>query len=128
MEIDEMYNLQKALAEYFSKKRALNITREDIFNALFILYEEKENLEWLGDVWDLEIDFQTAASILSDFDFFALKNPIETEDIIPRHCLLIETKVQIKNAGRVWVIHKYDADPFPSNPHAHELTIASSLK
>lgn len=25
----------------------------------------------------------------------------------------------IKNKGERWLIHKYDADPFPSNPHAH---------
>ena len=26
----------------------------------------------------------------------------------------------------IWIIHKYDAAPFPSNPHAHEL--GSGLK
>lgn len=25
----------------------------------------------------------------------------------------------IRSKGEVWVIHKNDADPFPSNPHAH---------
>ena len=30
-------------------------------------------------------------------------------------------KVQIKSRGIIWVIHKYDADPFPSNSHAHQI-------
>lgn len=34
-------------------------------------------------------------------------------------------KVQIKRKG-IWLIHKYDTDPFPSNPHAH--LIDSNIK
>src|SRR3989344_7278462 len=30
----------------------------------------------------------------------------------------LETKERVKHQG-VWVIHKYDKDTFPSNPHAH---------
>ena len=58
---------------------------------------------------------------MSDLDFRILKGKIETdEDIIPKEYLL-QFKVQIKSKGLIWIIHKYDADPFPSNPHAHEL-------
>jgi hypothetical protein len=28
-------------------------------------------------------------------------------------------KANIKFAGEIWTVHKNDADPFPSNPHAH---------
>ena len=27
--------------------------------------------------------------------------------------------VRLKFKGQIWVIHRYDADPLPSNPHAH---------
>ena len=30
-------------------------------------------------------------------------------------------EVTVKRDGCVWRIHKNDADPFPSNPHAHNL-------
>lgn len=29
------------------------------------------------------------------------------------------TKKRLKVKGEIWEIHKNDADPFPSNPHAH---------
>lgn len=122
MEIDEMYDLQEKLAGHFSKTSNLDITRPDIFNALFIVYEEIEGLEWGGDVWDLKFNLKDAIAALSRFNFDTLKNPIYTDDIIPKHCLFMEKKVRIKNSGRIWVIHKNDADPFPSNPHAHELS------
>jgi hypothetical protein len=35
-------------------------------------------------------------------------------------------EVTIKREGCVWRIHKNDADPFPSNPHAHN--VESGLK
>ncbi len=30
-------------------------------------------------------------------------------------------KARIKAAGEVWEVYKYDADPFPSQPHAHNM-------
>ncbi len=33
----------------------------------------------------------------------------------------MQFKVQIKSKGLIWIMHKYDADPFPSNPHAHQM-------
>jgi hypothetical protein len=35
-------------------------------------------------------------------------------------------EVTIKKDGCIWRIHKNDADPFPSNPHAHN--VESGLK
>jgi len=35
-------------------------------------------------------------------------------------------EVTIKRDGCIWRIHKNDADPFPSNPHAHN--VESGLK
>lgn len=32
-------------------------------------------------------------------------------------CWLVEKDHKVK--GEIWRVHKYDADPFPSNPHAH---------
>jgi hypothetical protein len=35
-------------------------------------------------------------------------------------------EVTVKRDGCIWRIHKNDADPFPSNPHAHN--VESGLK
>lgn len=41
------------------------------------------------------------------------------ESIIPDGIPISLNEQEIKSKGEIWVIHKYDADPFPSNPHAH---------
>jgi hypothetical protein len=40
---------------------------------------------------------------------------------IPDRTLRRLDEVTIKRDGCIWRIHKNDADPFPSNPHAHNL-------
>ena len=41
------------------------------------------------------------------------------ESPIPVTCVRRLDEATIKRDGCVWRIHKNDADPFPSNPHAH---------
>ncbi len=40
---------------------------------------------------------------------------------IPNNCLRALNEETVKNQGQIWRIHKSDIDPFPSNPHAHNL-------
>lgn len=39
--------------------------------------------------------------------------------VLPEGSVVFLTEEEIKSKGEIWVIHKNDADPFPSNPHAH---------
>lgn len=48
------------------------------------------------------------------------------ESPIPDGCIRDFREVTIRKDGCVWRIHKNDADPFPSNPHAHN--VESGLK
>lgn len=41
------------------------------------------------------------------------------EHAIPVERLAKSEERRIKVNGEIWVVHKYDADPFPSSPHAH---------
>lgn len=41
------------------------------------------------------------------------------ESIVPPNIPIFLTHQQVKIKGEIWVVHKNDADPFPSNPHAH---------
>lgn len=41
------------------------------------------------------------------------------ESIIPEGTERALLEEKVKHKGEIWLIHKYDADPFPSNPHAH---------
>jgi hypothetical protein len=117
--ISELDSILNNLSEFYSKLKQDNISREEIFDSLYIVLKSENNWEHPLDFWSLKIEYEEALSLLSDFDFKILKNKIETPlEIIPKD-LLMNYKVRIKSKGLIWVIHKYDADPFPSNPHAH---------
>jgi hypothetical protein len=65
-------------------------------------------------------------SLLADFDFRCLF-PETIEDvrldssIIPSKTARQLIEVTVRANGEVWRIHKNDQDPWPSNPHAHNL-------
>ena len=113
--------IDKLLDHFNSVHPNIRIEERHIFDSLFILLSDKYNLEWPGDLWDIDVDFEEAKKLLTAFDFNEIINKIEVQsEIIPRD-LLIQFKVKIKSKGLIWIIHKNDKDPFPSNPHAHEL-------
>lgn len=119
--IEKLFKTQKSLATHFSALQSLEINQQHICQALFISLDEKYKFNWPGEVWNVDINYDDALLLLSNFDFKGLINQIETEaEIIPFQFLLGQ-KLRIKSKGIIWVINKYDADPFPSNPHAHQL-------
>jgi hypothetical protein len=121
-QFDKIDNLKNKLSEHFNSIYSdIQIDRKQVFDALFIMLSDKYDLEWIGDLWDIDITYDEAKKVLSNFDFNTINNVIETnEEIIPRD-LLIQYKVRIKSKGLIWIIHKNDMDPFPSSPHAHQL-------
>ena len=120
-QIENSKRIQESLALHFSSSYPYEIDRKTILEALFIVFENKYNLEWLGDIWNIQLNYDKALILLSDFDFNILQNVIETEEDIIQEKFRIQYKAKIKSKGLIWVIHKNDADHFPSNPHAHEL-------
>ena len=110
-----------ALIRHYASYYSGNVKRREIFDALFILLSEKEKLEWPGDLWNIELEYVEVIKLLEAFDFSIVLNKFQTFDIIFPDGLLLEYKVRIKSKGLIWIIHKYDADPFPSNPHAHQI-------
>lgn len=61
---------------------------------------------------------------LKDYPFESpLGEPLQTitltESILPEDWPKLLLEQVIKQNGEQWEIRKYDADPFPSNPHAH---------
>lgn len=54
---------------------------------------------------------------LKDYHF----GPPLGEPILPKGLHQIVEEETIRLGGEQWRINKYDADPFPSNPHAHNL-------
>lgn len=66
--------------------------------------------------------------MLKDFNF-----PIEIENvklessILPADVINRIDEQRIKSKGEIWVIHKFDKDPLPSNPHAHNEATGQKL-
>jgi hypothetical protein len=112
-------NLLDDLAIHFSKITKKEITRTEIFDALFLLISDSQNFEWSGDLWDLTLSLPDTIQLLKDFDFNTLNKTIEVDENIFPRIVLYQKKILIKEKGLIWVIHNYDKDPFPSNPHAH---------
>lgn len=60
--------------------------------------------------------------MLKEYDFnFPIESETITleETILPKGAIRRIDEQTVKSKGEIWVIHKYDKDPFPSNPHAH---------
>lgn len=121
LKINKLDDIIGTLVSHFSSIHSGTIQRQQIFEALFILLPEKYEFERIGDLWDIEIEYNNALKLLSNFNFNTVLNKIETTEEIILEDFLMEFKVRIKSKGLIWVIHKYDADPFPSNPHAHQI-------
>ncbi|WP_142785196.1 hypothetical protein [Changchengzhania lutea] len=124
--IEELDLILSKLKDEFSKSLSSQITIENIYDALYLELKEKYNFEHPTQLWDIDADFEKLKKILSNFDFKTVLFPVETSrNLIPKD-YLVGYKISIKLKNLKWRIHKYDLDPFPSNPHAH--LIDSNIK
>jgi hypothetical protein len=121
MEIEELVALFERLASRLSNLKNDVISVSEVEDGLYILLSDTHGFSWRGSLWDVEIEEEEAFQMLAQFDFAILGTVVDTSPEIVPECLWIHYKVRFKIKGMVWVIHKYDADPFPSNPHAHQL-------
>jgi hypothetical protein len=124
-EVDDTRKHWASIINEYSKKHELKcgigLKEEQIFKALYIRISDKEEIEWMGDVWEQMYSIGDVEEILKDFDFETLDLVVETSlGVIPIE-FRFNTKVRIKSKGLIWIINRYDKDPFPSNPHAHQL-------
>jgi hypothetical protein len=90
--------------------------------ALFALcVDRKETVETLAaQSWT--VDKLTEAlgqcgSIVSLPELLAVA--VFEESIVPHGTERVFFEERVKHNGELWFVHKYDADPFPSDPHAH---------
>jgi len=72
----------------------------------------------------LDLTWDDIVKLLKGYDFKRhhreVLMDIELEEsIIPNGTVRLLLEAKIKHKGEKWTIYKNDADPFPSNPHAH---------
>ena len=94
---------------------------DELYPALAIYYD-------LSDM-PPNIIFKRLSSIqmidaLKDYDFVSripIGSIVIEKTIIPSGFPRLSQRALIKVEGELWRIHLYDKNPFPSNPHAHNL-------
>jgi hypothetical protein len=107
-------------SQAFTQVCGATITRRDIENGLVAVLR-------LDDIFDLahrDITSEEILALLADVDFARLRyvtlGEISIdESVLPADLPVHLLEAEVKLNGKKWTIHKYDADPFPSNPHAH---------
>ncbi|MEO6685322.1 MAG: hypothetical protein ABIN24_05130 [Dyadobacter sp.] len=128
MSIEDFYQFKDKLSKELTQFHGRSVSDGDVMTALFLLYADHEDMEWIGDVWDIDISFEQSLAALSNFDFAMLTQQqiaVAVEGIPAE--FVMNKKVRFKVNGSIWIIHKNDADPFPSNPHAHHAELNQKL-
>jgi hypothetical protein len=127
-----MKNTEMKLAKYINEsKKARNVLSEKLQQPLTDLELQIALGHALGyeadsstRVIEHEMTAEQMLKILADykFNFPELIATIEFHDtILPDNVPRRMDEQEIKHKGEIWVIHKNDADPWPSNPHAHNM-------
>ncbi|QNV06448.1 hypothetical protein [Shewanella algae] len=106
-------------SSYIEEQLSIRFSPEEVLTALMEA-TNKEFAELALIEWTSEEILQT----VKDTKVISSKPIIEeeiilNESIIPDGVMRTFLEEQVKFKGERWIIHKYDADPFPSNPHAH---------
>lgn len=120
MEIEKFDRYLNKWVDELSLINGSDVSREEVFNALFILTSDDFGFEHPVSLWNLEISYQNGLEILRDFDFEVFEKQFSVEIEFDRDELFLE-KARIKSKGFIMTIYKFDKDPFPSNPHGHIL-------
>ena len=102
-----------------SKFPHVKFDESDLIKILMASLMDKFGCSYSLEFYDFPINTIEIDDILDNYDFNQINNEIEFDFKIPAVLKEIEIKVKIKNKGKIFLIHKNDADPFPSKPHAH---------
>jgi hypothetical protein len=112
-----------ALAEAIPRLQASSpITIDDA--SVEVALVDVQGVEDGPDLLEEEWTAERIVSRLQSYDFRKL-HPVLLEQIqleasiVPAGVIRNLREERVKSNGEVWVIHKNDADPFPSIPHAH---------
>jgi hypothetical protein len=116
-------------AEVLSRKTNLPLDHSHVESALVL----ELNLASSVDLLERHLDKDRICSILANFNFKRLFPKLLDvvhfdESIIPNGLPRKLTEVTVRANGEQWRIHQNDDDPFPSNPHAHNLSSGLKLR
>lgn len=119
--IENISSIIDRLTAHFRQEYSNEIRSRDIFDAIFVVMSKSHDFEWGGDLWDVDMEYEEVLNLLSEYDFHSQSISVELPNSNFPDGFFLRYKSRIKANGTVWIIHRYDADPFPSNPHAHHI-------
>jgi len=120
LKIDWYHLTLEVAAATISESRNIRVSGDDVGRALAELEDVSQNQELFEHVLDHGLGI---IARLSDFKFANVLGSIQLigEDcVFPDGLARSVNEKEVKVKGQNWSIHKNDADPFPSDPHAHD--------
>jgi hypothetical protein len=118
----------EAAAQAITQRRNLPVECGHIENALV----EVLSLRRSTDLLPLGLTANAIVTKLGEYDFrkffpvLLAEIPFE-ESILPVGIPRRLVEQRVRRHGQVWQINQNDADPFPSNPHAHNVELGYKL-
>ena len=109
----------KTVAARLTEERKIEIDSEKVGLAIAEIHGYTQNLQIFWYVLENGLNIYNE---LRDFSFGQILGEIELvgdDCVYPKGIPAELYEKQIKVKGQKWELHKNDADPFPSNPHAH---------
>jgi hypothetical protein len=114
----EMYHLlERAITEH-NVSATHQLTTGDVMEAMILTLPELKNAEHSLDVWDAVLDEDSIGELVTVAASLLPKIEVRTDSMLVFKGMF-ETKADVRLKGEIWRLYRYDADPFPSNPHAH---------
>lgn len=126
-QINRLLRQATTAASRLSEASGTLVEYADVLDALVDVFK----LESQIDLLDEELNAEAIVKDLSSYNFKKL-HPTLIGEVVLQHSILPEqvaqrlVEITVKAHGQVWRIYQNDADPFPSNPHAHN--VQSGLK
>jgi hypothetical protein len=127
-EIPELIQAGTAAADALSRQVGLHLEYLNVEDALVDVLDLKSPVDLLGR----HLSCERIMALLAQYDFQRLFPEVLAEirlesAVIPATARRHLSEVTVRSNGELWRIHKNDADPWPSNPHAHNLETGLKL-
>lgn len=132
----DKYLSQERLSNWITVNRNVRITiaqkfkipeeKIDLQKAVIVVLK----LEHESDLLDIDWTEEYLVNLVSNIDFKAWSEYEEVvlyESILPDGIPKPLNEETIKAQGEIWRIHRYDPDPFPFLPHAHNIQTGYKL-
>jgi hypothetical protein len=113
-------NELSALINQFNQNAQRTITTRDVLEVMLLTAPVLQTIEHPVDIWDFEFTLEELQGYVARVGSFVPIAEVELDEPLIFKGMF-ELKADVKMKGHRWRVYQNDADPFPSDPHAHNL-------